>query len=88
MITTINAKQLAIMYQMGYSTFQKYLANHRNQLRALATQRTGRNGNTILSQNFNSRQLNYIVETIMGDPPFGYRFNGKILVKDQEFLNS
>lgn len=82
MISTLNAKQLAIMYQMGYSTFQQYITPHRKHIQLLATKRTGPKGNVIRSKNYNSLQLQYIIETVMGDTPQGYIFTGESLVKE------
>lgn len=81
MITTINAKQLAIIYKMGYSTLQQYLSPHRKELQRIATKRIGRNGNVIQSNNYNSMQLKYIAETIMGDNPEDFVFDGETFIK-------
>ncbi len=82
MLTTFNAKALAQLYKMGYSTFQQYLAPHREQLRKCATKRIcSRNKKPIIAQNYNSDQLRLITSEILGDSPEGYEFNGKTLVK-------
>lgn len=80
MFTDYNAKQLASIYKMHISTFQSYLASHRDQLKALGTNRYFR-GRLMFRQNYNSEQLKYLIEEVFKDTPEGYEFNGKTLVK-------
>ncbi len=77
----IGAKQLIDMYNISSSTFHAYLAPHRDKLRELGTKRLDVNGNEVLARNYNPRQLKFIVETIFGDSPEGYEFDGRILKK-------
>ncbi len=81
MITTINKKALAALYNMSSTTLYSYMRDHNDKIKALGQNRKKNNGRTIHSRSFNSKQLKYIIENVMGDSPEGYEFNGQTLVK-------
>lgn len=83
MLTDYNAKQLSIAYKMSESNFHSYLYTHRAKLRDLATIRKNKFGKTIKSQNYNTKQLEYIIYKIFGDTPENHDFNGKTLIKSK-----
>ena len=81
MITTINKKKLAQLYNMSDSNISNYLQPHLTELKKLGTKRTNKKEKVIHSQNYNSRQLDYLVKKVFGDSPEGYEFNGKKFIK-------
>ncbi len=86
MLTNINAKQLANLYNMHESTLHSALRPHREKLNNLATKHQDPvSGKTVKKKNYNSDQLKYIIETIFGThTPLGYTFNGDTLIKQAD----
>lgn len=80
MITTINKSKLADMYKMSLTTLHDYIKPHKDKIRKLGAKRV-KNGKIIYAQNYNSKQLNYLVNQVFGDSPEGYEFNGNTFVK-------
>ena len=69
------------MYKMSLTTLDTYLKPHREEIKERGAKRKDKKGKIIYSQNFNSKQLEYLVNKIMGDSPEGYEFDGKTFIK-------
>ena len=81
MITGINAKKLAAIYNIHPYTLFRYIKPFKETISELATKRELENGKKSTCRNYNDKQLHFIVFTILGDTPEGYEFKDGTLVK-------
>ena len=81
MTTKINASQLRNIYGYKPTNYYNLLFPHKKKIDALATYRINRFGKKVKLQDYNVKQLTYIIDKVFGDTPEGYKFNGKTLVK-------
>lgn len=82
-MSTHNAKSLANLYELGYSTYLKILSDHQVILKKMAS-RYKVKGKLITRRTYNDKQLEYIVNKVFQMTPYGYEFDGKNLVKSTE----
>ena len=83
MDTKINATKLIAMHGMSDTSYYQALAPHQDNLKKLATLVKTKDGKIVKRQNYNVKQLKYIIEKIL-DIPIGYDYNGITLVKNKE----
>jgi len=77
----ITIKELAVLYGVSETTFHEYLNNHRAQLQQLATTYTNSKGKLARRRFLNPAQLDLIINKALQNPPMGYNFDGKQLIK-------